>query len=245
MMHALDDQTREALKLGQEELNTEEETIVKNNKDFLRRAGTALLAQEMRKISEISWDLRKHIARRYEYLVNMMTSFQAPTGTNMVDPVKAYGWDRETNKDDLKTLRKQFTNAAVRCYEIGFKHHCKEWSDYLLEPAYWCKSMCAYLLSSKHLSKWRKRAIDRNSEKGVMNVDEEIILWGNKLTLLKDAAPPQEAAELNIKLVIQYLSMEAKTAMSYTTRLGDHLARELDVVSLYLTIFSMVKLNMI
>lgn len=208
--------------------------IVTANKDFLNRAGIHMLAEQLKTTPNVPSSITENIvAGRFQLFMNMMASPTAPTDPKQTDPVVAYGWSRTANAAQLKSLQQQYDNVIMRCYEEGWKLQCSlEWNLFLPQPAYWFKRLAQYLTSDEFLGPWVAKIPTRDQNPKATPIDQEILVWMHKLSLLKQATPPADQAGLDVVYVTNFLTGQAQQALAYNQIVDSEFLKQAQVVSL-------------
>lgn len=222
-MHALDPETKSKLLPNLPPLTAAETQILNDNKEYFRRGATHYLAERLKSMKDLEPDTAKKIPYKWSIFQAMMTSIEEPEDTAN-DPVVRYGWSRETNAKELKTLQAQFINVSMRVYELGYMQQCPAWENYLSQPVYWFNAYKAYLLSDAFLQSWLPTLPDRSKMKGAVPVTVEVNGFGNKLSLLAHAAPVSEQAALKVDGVCDELNHHAQIYIAYSQIMTHELA---------------------
>ena len=230
MMQALDNETKRTLFPHLPALSAAETSILNDNLDFFKRAGVHFVAEQLKKLHQINPKIAKKINKTFEVQIDqkitksilykwtpflrMMTTFVPPTdGTT--DPVTEYGWNRQKDEYQIIKLQRQFQDASMRCYLEGYKERFPEWNTYLEQPTYWFKCFSAWLVSPEQCNRWLHTIVDPLKGKNALSASQECLLWGNKLSLLKQAAPASARDQLDIGEVTEYLACQAQMALAY------------------------------
>lgn len=61
------------------------------------------------------------------------------------DYVKAWGWDRETDKGTITKFQSQYRNAAQACYRLGYVRAMDSFRPFLKNAKYWYKRLANHL----------------------------------------------------------------------------------------------------
>ncbi|KAF2851724.1 hypothetical protein T440DRAFT_507140 [Plenodomus tracheiphilus IPT5] len=216
MMHALDQRTLENFLPNLQPLDSETTKILNDNIEYFHRGAVHIMAEQLKGAEKIrSQDWSKHIVYRYEQYMKMMASLKKPDKGD--DPVAVYGWDRNNtaHMTALNQLQTQHKDVAMRCYQWGYQQTCPEWIPFLKTPTYWFKAYGALLMSPEYKDRWLTQLVDRPDIKGSISPTDEILMWGNKLSLLKANAPAEDQKELVVEHITEYLLGEAITKLAY------------------------------
>lgn len=233
MMHALDPETKRTLVPNLPPLTNEEATILQSNEEFFRRAAIHSLAEGLKKMAEVSEESKKHIHWKFHWFQKMMTSYvKPPAGPDgkVQDPVDEYGWKREVNGPEISKLQKQYLDVTMRCYELGYKIRCPMWMKFLKHPVYWFKLYASWLTRG-NVDNWTITLPGRNNDLNAMPAQAEVLQWGNKLSLLRHAAPAEAQAELDVDKVTTELNSTAQLSLVYSGLVNEDSARRTEEVS--------------
>ena len=229
-MHALDERTLQNFMPNLKPLDAEAKAILDKNREYFHRCAAHILAEQLKgseKIKKQYW--AKHIVYSYEQFQKTMMCLKKPDSGE--DPVETYGWKRD-EPQDMKTLDKlqdQHKEVAMQCYQYGYKRACPEWMRFLKTPVYWFKVYSALLLSQEYKSRWLTQLVDR-PEGLRISATEEVLMWGNKLSLLKANAPESERKDLNVDAVTESLLGEAQIKIGYVQAVNEEALKLLDEV---------------
>lgn len=239
-VHALDDETKRTLFPSQPPLSPAESSILADSRDYFKRAAVHLIAEQLKKIHQINPKISKgssvgfqtefdqtvvkHITYKWKTFMSMMTSFAPPTD-GKPDPVVEYGWDRTKDAELIIRLQSQFQEASMRCYLEGYKLRFPEWDKFLKHPVYWFKCFSSLLVSPEHCNRWVHTLIDplQNTNKNAVTANQEVLLWGNKLSVLKQASPKEVRDQLDIGEVTEYLTSQAQLALAHAQLVNNDL----------------------
>jgi hypothetical protein len=161
----------------------------------------------------------------------MMSATEKPKEDE--DPVSVYGWNRDdaTQKEKLNKLQQRHKDVAMRCYQWGYITTCADWRLFLATPTYWFKAFGAWLLSDEHKTHWLTDIVDRVNDKRSISVQDEILMWGNKLSMLKAHAPAADQTDLVVEDITEVLLGEAQTKLAYAQVLTKEAVEHLQKVN--------------
>jgi hypothetical protein len=239
MLHALDQRTLENFMPNLAPLPDQAtKDIYSSNVDYFHRGAVHVLAEQLKGDGKIKGQtFAKHIVYRYELFQKMMVMEKKPAG-GKDDPVTAYGWnwDNTEHMAKLQKLQDQHKDVALRCYLWGYKHTKPEWDPFLNNnPTYWFKVYAGMLLSTEYKHRWLTQLVDRPEEVGKLSPKDEILIWGNKLSMLKAAAPASDQASLNVEKITEMLNGESQQKLAYAQLLNNAALQNLDEVSLWIS----------
>ncbi|KAF3902121.1 hypothetical protein ABW21_db0203727 [Orbilia brochopaga] len=225
-MHALDPETKKTLLPSLPELNAVEKSILNDNPDFFRRYAIHELSERLKKDQKISNEIREHILFKKHWFLKMMTSGSKPAKGD--DPLEKY-WGVRNAETEKKTdtLRGQYMDVVARCYNEGYVNFCPRIKVYLKEPVYWFKVLKAYLGSPEYTTHLKNSAIASRTNKSI-NVQNEVLQWGQKLSLLKSAATTEEQKGMELEKFLNALSgLATDYACTYQQVISTDLAQQL------------------
>ncbi|EOD44494.1 hypothetical protein UCRNP2_8793 [Neofusicoccum parvum UCRNP2] len=226
MMHALDPETRKTLLPNLPALDATAQSILDENRSFFRRGAIHLLADQFKEMKEVDEKLKKCITTKFKQFMDMLTApaVASEDGSPAKDSsIAAYGWDPVNDAQKVSDLRLQYQRVTMRCYQEGYKVQCPEWGRYLKEPEYWFNEYSQFLVSREHVGPWRGSVVQRANQPGTISVDQELLQWGNKLSMLKNAAPKDRWDTLDVDRVTGVLAGEAQMALVYAQKVDDEL----------------------
>ncbi|KAJ4312198.1 hypothetical protein N0V94_007567 [Neodidymelliopsis sp. IMI 364377] len=232
MKHALNEDTRRKFLPNLQVLDDEARTILENNRDWFRRAGVHMFAEQLKKAEKIKdQDWSKHIVSKYETFNKMMSSTTAPKDEE--DPVVKYGWDRKDANQMtlLNTLQKQYKEITMQTYLLGWKRTKPAWLRFVKTPSlatYWFKMFSAFLISDHYITRWKSLIASRDIQKGELSSTEEVLMWGNKLAMLKHHAPKEDQDKLNVDEVTEYMLGVAYVHLHYSQVCDDELQKHIN-----------------
>lgn len=234
MMHALDPETRRTLLPNLPDLDPTMQAILDQNRDYFHRGAVHLLGDQLKQMDAVSQELKNGIRTKFDRFMSMITT-PAPTDAKKYvrekDPVVLYGWDPVADADKVATLRSQYQTVAMRCYQEGYKIQCPEWSRYLEQPVYWFKVYTEWLIAPEHYKPWSASIVRRATTQGSIPVDQELLQWGNKLSMLKTAAPRELQEALDVDKAIGFLAGVAQEEIAYAQLVDDELLKTAKQVS--------------
>ncbi|ETS78627.1 hypothetical protein PFICI_10689 [Pestalotiopsis fici W106-1] len=231
-MHALDPETKKTLLPQLDELNGEEKQLLKDNPDFFRRWAIHDLAERLKKEKMLSDELRKHILFKKHWFLKMMTeNTKSTTGDNAF--IKYWGSRTAENEKETEKLRGQYLDVTSRCYNAGFLHKCTRLKIYCQDDRsaiYWFKLLEAYLLSDEKVDELRYNSNHQHVSKDAITVQSEILHWGQKMTLLRNAVKNvDERRKLDVGNVMTTLNGHITDhAAQYQQIIDNDLAGHLD-----------------
>ena len=245
MWHALDDETRKDLLPNVPKLSNVEQSIVNDNKTYLKRMATHVLAEEIKKMQELPSEMRDPIPEKRDIFMRMMGAKTAPPkDSKEKDPVEEYGWLRETHDALVKELQKQCQDVSLRTYELGYIEAVPELTEYTATASYWYKYITWWVQTDGFLSDFKFKFVRteappvkkelKDDQKGKLQVPvgNDVYEIGNKLRLLRRYIPEIERKDLlPIKQIISKLELEGHLAISYCRKLDLHLVQDLKLVS--------------
>jgi hypothetical protein len=175
-------------------------------KEFFKRAGIHWLMKHLASSPDIDPKLKKKIdADVCERFLPACGSVAAPP--NDADPVKLYGWDRETDKVILAQLQGEYRRVVLECYKLGYRRTVTAFHPFLRHGKYWYQRYAKWILSPGHTSEFRNRIIAQG-ETGATIYSLQI-----KLTLLKEAAGGDIGDAKDVKDVLAELQGSASLPM--------------------------------
>jgi hypothetical protein len=219
-----------------------EQAIVNDNKTFLKRMATHVLAEEIKKMSDLPSEMRDPIPEKRDIFMRMMGAKTAPaTGK---DPVDEYGWTRKTHGDLIQQLQNQCQDVSQRTYELGYLEAVPEWKEYLASPGYWYKYISWWVQTDGFLNEFKfnfvrteapllkKDQLGDQKERIQTPVGQDVYEIGNKLKLLRRYISEKESKELpTIKQITSKIELEGHLAIANSRKADLHLVQDLKQVS--------------
>lgn len=245
MWHALDEDTRKDLLPNVPSLSDIEQSIVNDNKAYLKRMATHMLAEEIKKMTQLPAEMRDPIPEKADIFMRMMGAKTAPPkGSNEKDPVEEYGWSRKTHAELVKELQKQCQDVSMRSYELGYIEAVPEWKEYTANPAYWYKYITWWVQTDGFLSPFKfdfvrtetqvpkKDPGQEKKEKMQSPVGQDVYEIANKLRLLQRYIPNSDRKGLlPITQITSKIELEGHLAIANSRKVDLHLVKDLRLVS--------------
>lgn len=208
--------------------------ILKDNREFCERAAVHIIADQFKDNEVLTGALKRDIQPKSTIFFQMLTYPEPKPGHNDPhDPVVAYGWKRSENGDELKKLQGQYNDMTQRCYMQGFQYCCpKFFSGYVTHAEYWFKSYASYLVSDEHVATWTAQLPEDHDLKAHDAIQKQVLLWGNKLLLLKQHAPESTQRLLKVDDVTTFLNSACQLSLAKGQILALDTAKQLEKASL-------------
>lgn len=86
-------------------------------------------------------------------------------------------------------------------------------------------------MSEEHKTHWLTDIVDRVNDKRSISVQDEILMWGNKLSMLKAHAPEADQKDLVVEDITEVLLGEAQTKLAYAQVLNKEAVEHLQKVN--------------
>jgi hypothetical protein len=233
MMHAIDDTAGKKYLGTIPPLEPAEQNLLINYNDFFRRAAIHMLCDQIKKTNGMDTKVTNHIKWKWDSYMKMLTSTRV-AGKGGYDAVFTYGLDREKDAALITKLQQQFRDASMACYELGYLVVCPEWKRYTTSPEYWFKVFEQRILSTEHMNKWAVQSVDTTPTDFARRDGKEwVLVWSNKLSLLKHAAEKQgkDISKIDIEHISNTLLDRLHQQPAYSLLVNDELVKNITAVS--------------
>jgi hypothetical protein len=100
---------------------------------------------------------------------------------------------------------------------LGFHHFFPQFSEVFAPDAeYWFRAYAEYLCCDEHTSQWVVLMTDTEAalQLSAITMQQQVLQWGNKLLLLKQAAPSDVQAKLDVDAVTTFLNSVAQLSLA-------------------------------
>ncbi len=178
--------------------------VLDDNRRFFELASMHYLCHGLKHAGWLSADYRDAIRDKYDAFWDMLTCGDNELG----DRRGRYGADLPAARE-ADTLRSQYTNAKVRCYDIAYLWLAKDkWGDLQSkDPGHLYNLVKSCLTSEDYQNHWLPRTINISDRVGSPTVEQRLGMLGDKLRILQRAGGVDNAAD--IRAVVDQLAKVA------------------------------------